>query len=321
MPRCSLGGPLHGICTERMASMGVFELYSKRRKRELGEAPDIVSYDHFPLEFRTQVCYLLDDALGDYDRYRRVDLSEKSYEAVVRILRREYGVFHLAKERADGHTDLHHFVRRTPNIDQVLDVIELAFIACQTIHYKYEDPDGHAEGIANELNIRFREHGLGYQYEDGKVFRTDSTLLHEEAVRPALTVLRDPAFTGAEEEFLEAFAHHRRGREKDAMIWALKALESTLKVICKARGWSDAGQAKDLLNTVFTHGLIEPIWQSEFSALRSVLESGVSTGRNKRAGHGQGADSIVVPPYLAAFVLHQAAAAVLFLVEAYKAEL
>ncbi len=62
-----------------------------------------------------------------------------------------------------------------------------------------------------------------------------------------------------------------------------------MKIRCAARGWSQAGQMKDLPNTVFTEGLIEPMWQSEFSGLRFVLESGVPTARNKLGGHGQGA--------------------------------
>jgi hypothetical protein len=97
-------------------------------------------------------------------------------------------------------------------------------------------------------------------------------------------------------------------------------LESTLKVICGTRRWPDAGQAKDLLDTVFTQGLIDPIWKSEFAGLRSVLESGVPTARNKLGARGQGAALVTVPGYLAAFVLHQTVAAIVFFVEADKAK-
>lgn len=62
------------------------------------------------------------------------------------------------------------------------------------------------------------------------------------------------------------------------------------------------------------------MWQSEFSGLRCVLESGVPTARNKLGGHGQGAQIVTVPGYLAAFVIHQTAAAIVFLVEAHKAK-
>ena len=40
-----------------------------------------------------------------------------------------------------------------------------------------------------ELNTRFREHGIGYQFESNKIVRVDSQFLHQEAVKPALQLL------------------------------------------------------------------------------------------------------------------------------------
>ena len=70
----------------------------------------------------------------------------------------------------------------------------------------------------------------------------------------------------------------------------LKALESTLKIICAKRKWPhrDTDTAKTLIDVVFAHGLVPDWLQSEFTALRSTLESGVPTGRNRLSGHGQG---------------------------------
>jgi len=50
------------------------------------------------------------------------------------------------------------------------------------------------------------------------------------------------------------------------------------------------------------------------SALRSLLEGGVPTGRNKLSGHGQGATPTTVPEHIVSYVLHMAAAAIVFLV-------
>jgi hypothetical protein len=302
--------------------VNVFDLYSKRRRRALGEVPDIVSYDEFSSNFRTQLGYIIDDAIGNRKQFKGTTASSNAYKAITHILCREYGRSVLPQSSAgygDEYTHLHLFLQTEREVDHVLDAVELAMRGSTNIRI-HDSPEEATREIIDELNTRFNENGLGYQYESEEIIRTDSRLLHEEVVRPALLVVSDPKFEGAEEEFLEAFEHHRHGREKDALTWARKALESTLKIICKARGWADTGQAKDLLTTVFTNGLIEPMWQSEFSALRSVLESGVPTGRNKLGGHGQGSQPISVPGYLAAFVLHQAAAAILFLVEAHKAK-
>ena len=52
-----------------------------------------------------------------------------------------------------------------------------------------------------ELNTRFQEHGIGYQFESNKIVRVDSQFLHKEAVRPALRLLTATHYAGADEEF------------------------------------------------------------------------------------------------------------------------
>jgi hypothetical protein len=138
-----------------------------------------------------------------------------------------------------------------------------------------------------------------------------------------LHLLRDggKGFTGPLDEFISAHDHHRKGEQKEAIADALKAFESTLKAICMARRWPfdpHKDTAKQLIEIVFNHGLIPPYLQQQFTALRSVLESGVPTVRNKTAGHGQGATPTTVPDYMAAYALHLAASNIVLLVEAHK---
>ena len=40
-----------------------------------------------------------------------------------------------------------------------------------------------------EMNQRFRENGVGYQYENDQIIRVDSEFIHAEAVKPALQLL------------------------------------------------------------------------------------------------------------------------------------
>src|SRR5207245_2713496 len=54
------------------------------------------------------------------------------------------------------------------------------------------------EAVA-ELNARFLEHGIGYRYESQEIIRVDSEFLHAEAVKPALVLLRDKDYQGANE--------------------------------------------------------------------------------------------------------------------------
>ena len=107
---------------------------------------------------------------------------------------------------------------------------------------------------------------------------------------------------------------------EDVMQSALKSFESTMKAICARRKWPypESATAKVLLDVLFANGVVPPQLQSEFTSLRTVLESGLPTVRNKTpsVGHGQGSMPVPVPDHLVAFALHLAAANIVFLVEA-----
>jgi hypothetical protein len=146
----------------------------------------------------------------------------------------------------------------------------------------------------------------------------DSQLVHAEAVKPALALLARPEYRTANKEFLTAHEHYRHRRHEEAITEALKSFESVLKVIAAKRRWGaqETDTAKRLLEIAFSKGLIPSYLQSEFAAIRSTLESGVPTVRNRQAGHGQGATPRVVPDFLAAYILHLTASSILFLVSA-----
>jgi hypothetical protein len=93
-----------------------------------------------------------------------------------------------------------------------------------------------------------------------------------------------------------------------------------MKAICVKRHWKHDPNATSnaLLQVIFDNGLVPSFWNQHFSALRSTLESGVPTARNKLGGHGQGTQVVHVPEHLVAYVLHLTASAIVFLAEAEK---
>ena len=145
-----------------------------------------------------------------------------------------------------------------------------------------------------------------YQYE---------TIPHELRVQ-VIYIWKD--LGGDNEEFLKAHKLYREKNYKDCVNNCLNAFESCLKVICKKRGWNytEKDTANRLIAIVFDKGLIPQLMQSHFSALRSTLESGVPTVRNKRTGHGQGTNQIAVPEYIASYILHLTASNILLLTKA-----
>jgi hypothetical protein len=210
------------------------------------------------------------------------------------------------------------------DITRVLDVVELSCRIAQnynSFRNIYVCNMTALKFFIDELNVRMRDNDMGYEFVDGRVVRIDSRFVHVEVVRPALLLLSDSAYRGAQEEFLDAHANYRHGNYKDALVGSLKAMESVLKVICDRRGWvyPPRGTCKNLLDVCFEQMLIPEFWQAHMGALRALLEGGVPTGRNRLAGHGQGAEPVEVPAHIAAYVLHMTASAIVFLVESEKA--
>lgn len=306
--------------------MGVFDLFSKRQRRARGEMPDVYVYDELPQPLRVQIIYIVRDAFG-VDHYG-THYAEKAYEYVKRTLCREYGLSALVNYPKSDAESVFDFFLAEKSIEQALDVVELCF---KIINSCISDDEGYkynterkleSEEAVSELNERFKEHGVGFQFESNELIRLDSNFLHSEAVKPTLAVLRGDGFKGANEEFLLAHEHYRHGRHKECLVDALKAFESTMKSICKLRGWPNQPNdtAKALISTCLSNGLIPPYLESQMGSLRSLLESGIPTIRNKLGGHGQGPDPIVVPEYLARYSLNLTATSILFLVEANAAK-
>ena len=305
--------------------MKIYDLYSKRQKRLRGEVPDVYKYETIPEPLRNQIVYIWNDVWGPI-RYRGGygtphGGAYEAYRHIHDILCREYGMEKLGAN-SDHESRVKNFLRYTKDTEKVLDVIELSFLHVDQVvrsnPHIYSDSSISPDEAINQLNERFRERGVGYQYESGQIIKIDSQFIHSEAVKPALFMLSDPMYKGANEEFLKAHEHYRKKNYKDCVNNCLKAFESCLKVICKKRGWNytEKDTANRLITIVFDEGLIPPLMQSHFSGLRSALESGVPTFRNKRTGHGQGPNQTAVPEYIAAYILHLTASNILLLAKA-----
>jgi hypothetical protein len=313
----------------------IFDLFSKRQRALRGGLPDVYSYDKLPNPLKVQVIHIWRDALGDEANYSDNRVSTKeTYRFLVDTLCREYGLFQLpTREEAFDHygnraylAELCNFLLQTPDTERALDVVELSFRLIDKMtrgwHYLHrQDASEHADNAIEELNERFREHGIGYEYASGEIIRVDSKLLHAEVVKPTLTLLAASEYAGAQAEFLTAHEHYRHGRTKEALNEGLKALESIMKAICAKRGWSHDpnATAKTLIQVLFDNGLVPSFWSSHFTGLRATLEAGVPTIRNRLGGHGQGTQVVQVPPHFVAYLLHLTGSAIVFLAEAEKA--
>lgn len=303
--------------------MAIHDIYSKRQKKMKGEISDVYTYDKIQQTLRQQVIYIVNDFVDSYSYEESTEYL--IYSSPADILCREYGVRSL--DSRYGHNQKHQilgFIEITSETEKVLDAIELIFQAIDIEAREEYDNDGQPEGVISpdeaieELNTRFKEHGIGYAFEGGMLIRIDSTYTHSEIIKPTITLLANPSFAGANEEYLIAHEHYRHGRNKECLTECLKAFESTMKSICTGKGW-DYDPAKDAANKLiqicFANQLVPAFMQNHITALKNVLETGIPTVRNKLSGHGQGAVPRDVEDDVARYALNLTGSNIIFLIE------
>lgn len=314
--------------------MGIFDIFSKRKKREEEQnVSEMYQYTTLPTPFRAQVLHIFNECIGPYRTYSRSSfentdnyMANHLWPKVRQILLKEHGLLQLSHGQTPQE-ECYDFLLKA-NTDEVLDLIEVAFRMMVFYHselagyqLKQSEIELSSKDAIEELNHRFREHKIGYQFVNNKIFKVNSEYIHEQAVIPAITLLHDNKFLGAEEEFMQAHDHFRQNNYKDAIHSAGKAFESVMKTICDLKGWGydkNKATAAPLVQILFEKELIPNYLQSEFTSLSTLLKNGVPVVRNRIGGHGQGATPTQIPEYIATYALHMLAANIVFLVEAYK---
>lgn len=304
--------------------MAIFDLFSKRQKKLRGEIPDIYTYDKIPQPLKVQIVHIIQDAVGE-DRYVDDNHAEKIYEFLHKAICREYGVFRLGTGYIESHQQqLFNYFLQSEKTEEAIDIIELSFKYIDRViredywrHKQQTNPQLEPAAAITELNERFKEHGVGYSFEGGEIIRIDSTYIHAEVTKPTITLLWNNKFRGANEEYLKAHEHYRHGRNKECLAECLKAFESTLKVICKEKGWAynQTDTAKKLTQICFQNGLVPTFTQNQFSSLQNLLESGIPTIRNKLGGHGQGQIPQKVDDEMTRYGLNLTGTNIIFLIE------
>ena len=306
--------------------MPIHDIFSRRKRRAEHTEPDVYIYDEIPDTLKVQVSRIFSKSIGN--SYHEIFRDRNKIWGWLReSIAQELGRITLAHQD-EPREDCLHFLQSEQDVYHWLDLLELGTQAIDKDCRKYSTHDRKRWGITQtpddaieELNFRFREARLGYQYENGQIVRIDSQLIHAEVTKPALQLLSDPGFKGAEEEFLDAHGHYRAGEYEDCITNALKAFESTLKAICDLKKWEypPTSRASDLVKIVRRENLFPDYLDTSFDQLISTLQSGLPKVRNEAGGHGQGAVPRQTPDYIAAYALHLAATKIVLLVRAFQA--
>ncbi|PLY37710.1 hypothetical protein F164LOC_09035 [Pectobacterium carotovorum] len=307
--------------------MAISDIYSKRQKRLREQPSDVYYYEKIPDKLKTQIIHIVNDSIGSCStftqrngRYYTEDKSDEAYRIINKTLCREYGIFELEGYGDSYHGKIYNTLMRSDDHERCLDIIELSF---QMINGPLrEDYQFQRKGFMNpdealiELNHRFRENSIGYQFEGDEIIRVDSQLIHNEVVKPVINLLNElREYDGANNEFLSAHEHYRHGRYKESLNDCLKSFESLMKAIHEKKGWSygTGDSASKLINSCLTNQLVPSYLQSQFTSLKTMLETGIPTIRNKNSGHGQGSEVKPVDEELVSYMLHLTATNLLFI--------
>ncbi len=294
----------------------MINLFSKRQKKLRGEVPEVYTYDDLNDNLRTQIIYAFNDAFDKNNGKKVRDV----YEEIRKILLREYGLLFLANNQYDNpEDDFLKFYFKEDDFEKVIDAIELI---CKFIDYKIrKNPWDYSQRFNPdqaliEINERFKEHGIGYSYENGEIIRIDSTFVHSEITKPTIALLWNEKFSGANEEYMKAHDHYLHGRNKECLNDCLKSFESVLKTICKEKKWqfNQSDTSKKLIKICFENELVPSFTQNQFTSLQNLLESGIPTIRNKLGGHGQGTEKITVDDIMTRYALNLTGSNIIFLI-------
>lgn len=295
--------------------------FSRRRKSKIC---DVFVYDEMPQKLRMQVAHILSEVFGAIYILGNPSDSHEILSLIVRTARKEAGVNRLfGGVNTDVDDEFYSWILNTNDFDCLIDIIEMTMQIIDDIDKSgraWMHSEASPSDAISELNSRFLEAGFGYQYINSQIIRIDNTFAHSEMVVPALILLSNDKFSAASSEFRQAHDFYRNGHYSSSITECGKSLESVLKTIGAALGWSinKNDTASKLIAAAFSASFIPEWMQAEFNALRSLLEAGTPVMRNKLGAHGAGTPR-EIPARFVAFQLHQTAAAIIFLVETFNA--
>jgi hypothetical protein len=317
--------------------MEEFELYSIKKAREERESKPVIYRYDIPREFRVQVIYIWNDAIGSYKErralYRNLSTPNELWDmnwfwnSLVNELSRTYGLLNLGSGESNSKELCTNYLLKA-DTEKVLDMVLLSFHWIDTKIRTLSESQMKWYGLSKtpdeaiaELNHRFRQHSLGYRYENGQIVRIEDEYLYGEVTAPAIRFLSAEGFEGPSEEYLAAHEHYRKGHYDVAIQKASNAFESTIKTILVKREIidpDDKSPANKLIRKFFDTDLIPKYLESAKENFINVMQE-LPTIRNKESAHGKGPLPTEVDQHVAAYALHISAAGILFLIQCHLA--
>lgn len=302
----------------------MFETYERRRQvAQRAGQKDVFTYNEVPSFLRRQLKIILTDSIGIYGDEYQPFKANGWWQAISEIMEKEIASFPAKSYGSTSYSRAMHFLEGEQDIDRWLSFVELACRVLNNLDDEYSRTRERGakqagKSAIEEINTRFRQNGLGYEFAAGEIVRVDNEFVHAEIVKPALALLSESAYEKANEDFRTAHRHYRSGEWKDAIVAANRAFESALKAICHLRSWTfdRSARASDLIKIVVKHGLLPDHLDAGLSAYVAMMKTGLPSVRNDAGGHGASPIDPPVSEHLAGYAINMTAANIVLIARA-----
>lgn len=293
----------------------IYKPFFRREAEANGEIPDIWFFDTLPHNVRIQIWQTFESADEFYW------LLNTSMDTCL-FLRHEIGIECLSSHRHyydyqqwDYTAELKDFFLNK-DFRFAFSVVECLAIA---LNRQSGNSSKHQKAIV-EINYRLKEARIGYEFntDANMIIKKSDEITYKLSIEPAFRLLSDLRFQESIDNFSKAFSDYQLGTRKDlesAITNAFKALESTIKNICKLKKYdfNDEKSLKDQVAVLKNNHFLSKKYDNYLDKITDFIIAS-ATPRNKTAGHGQSDEGIdVVDEKLVEFVLAQVASIIVFL--------
>ena len=309
----------------------IFDVFSKRNKEVKPFVPNA------PLTLRNKIIlYCRDVFSNSRSNWGSGDYTGEFWSEIHQMLLYRHGKFQLSNGYPQSQAeDAINFLLNCGN-EEFFDFVEYIFRVKCLFHVAIEE-----NVLVSEINELFASENVGYELTEmvkeeviepvneypffgreqkviktvayPQVIRKEDQVIHTTNIMPALTLLSDPKFKTADQEYLEALEDYRKGDYGDCLTKCGSAFESVMKIICDSKKWKykQTDTASALLTTIISKSGIESYFDQPLSI--------IATLRNRLSkSHGAGVAPKEVTQNYARYALNSTAAAIVFLVNETK---
>jgi hypothetical protein len=212
----------------RIISISQSKLCTELGVRNLDKIEYKEPNNHLPAEYRILKNYVYDSAVNFLEKISLFEIISRDIEALL-IAEIKYIENHIPLYKKESEkikqlseaTNTFLYNKGEENLEKALRQLDIKNAALHSIR--------------TEINERLKRHKIPLTYHNG-FFQYETDPFIEKTIRdPVWKLISNPKYKNVEEDLLEALDRFDT-RKRDPALYAMKALESMIKIVCKEKG-------------------------------------------------------------------------------------